>query len=159
MAEAYVKLLPRRPDFVLGWSMGGLVAWEMARSLGVPAVLVDAYPGELMNVDDYSRDPSSAFQADLAGIQQLPGPDYDRLLSVFTAHLTAIAEYRPQQQNLPVLLVTGAQDGEPDAVNQFWAARTADLQHLPLAGDHYALLNGYVTTLAEAIRGFPLERA
>ncbi|MFC8845925.1 MULTISPECIES: amino acid adenylation domain-containing protein [unclassified Micromonospora] len=156
MADAYLRTVDERldgpPELLVGWSMGGLVAWELARRWAergtvVPVVLVDTYPGELMDVDGYTQDPARELRVDLAGTGQsvAAGPDFDRLLALFTAHLDAIAAYRPEPAAVPLLLVTGAggDDARPEAVRRFWAGLARDrFTHVPLAGDHYSLLSG-----------------
>jgi thioesterase domain-containing protein len=44
MAKAYCADLDGSPDILCGWSMGGLIAFEMARSAPAPLVLLDPAP-------------------------------------------------------------------------------------------------------------------
>src|SRR6185437_13850940 len=129
MAAAYRGDLDRSPDLLGGWSMGGQIAFELARSTPLPLVLLDPAPPV-----GYTYRPSFtdfvAMTAAGLGIQLdvpqagelnipvlaafLKHADHDvpaALLSerwaTYQRHTKAVADYRPESGvDAPALLVT-----------------------------------------------------
>jgi thioesterase domain-containing protein len=155
---------PSGPHLLLGWSMGGLVAFDMARRLaraGEPAahlLLVESYlSGQLPSYDEASAD--AHFLAQVADPATLPAterPALLRRLHLHRAHLRAAHAYQPTGPRYPgpVTLVQAA-DQPPRLRHAATAAweRVANLtDHQVLPGDHFTLLRApLVAELARAI--------
>jgi pyochelin synthetase len=144
---------PRQPYLLAGWSMGGVVAFEMARRLaerGEPAallVLIDAV------APDGTQDPgderlAEAFDRDVAAVPggegegPLPPAERRRLLHVFRANYRAMLSYRPRPHRGPAVVLAaerglGAGGGDP-ALG--WRPWVADLEARWVPGDHYTAI-------------------
>jgi thioesterase domain-containing protein len=136
MAAAYLfemrKAQPTGPYRIAGWSLGGLIAYEIARQLSFDGertellVLIDSYAPGTRAYDGFDGDVRSravSFTAELAGTG-FPGdiPDPDRLIEpadladpaegaeqelrrrfqMYLAHSRAAARYRPGARRLDV---------------------------------------------------------
>ncbi|MEU1010739.1 alpha/beta fold hydrolase [Streptomyces sp. NPDC005890] len=142
MLQRYLPLLrtlPGPPDLLLGWSLGGVLAWELAVALAAtghrPAVvMVDSFaepwsachtgPGELLGrILSQSSSPE-------------PGAK-DRLERTATAHLKASAEHHASRHyDGPVLLMPCA-GGEREAQVAAWARRSPRLVTRDLPCGHF----------------------
>ncbi len=176
MAAAYAaevaRVQPEGPLALAGWSIGGAIAWEMARQLtqdgrevSLLALIDSLAPGVLADDEEIPEDLddeelSAAVAADLGGIA---GPKIDlesgqarRLLAVYRANVAAVRCYRPAPLSTVgqvALLRAGERPGgrvpPPDLG---WSALAPDLQIRELPGDHYSLLRApEVDRLAAAL--------
>ncbi|HXO22737.1 MAG TPA: amino acid adenylation domain-containing protein [Thermoanaerobaculia bacterium] len=172
LADCYLAALrearPAGPYRLGGWSMGGIVAFEMARRLAdlgeeVPLLaLVDSrWPPAL---DEAAADDEAAmaraFAEDVwrsrsatAEPAELAPPERERLFAVFGAHTRAMARYRPRPYGGPVLLVGAA--GSAEAAAADWRQLAPALEVRSLPGDHYSLLQ---PPQVEALAGLLAER-
>ncbi|WP_262062100.1 non-ribosomal peptide synthetase [Streptomyces sp. STR69] len=151
MAAAYLfemrKAQPSGPYRIAGWSLGGLVAYEIARQLSFDGertellLLVDTYaPGTRAydGFDGDARDRARSFTAELAGTgfpgdipaaQSLllpegsagaPDDELRRRFGMYLAHSTAAARYRPNARRLDVdrfLLVRATGQERPEGTS------------------------------------------
>ncbi|MFE9023479.1 amino acid adenylation domain-containing protein [Streptomyces sp. NPDC007808] len=167
LAARYLKAVravaPNGPYLLLGWSMGGLVAFEMARLLEQrgerPGMLflVESYLSEHLPRSDEDSDATGAGAARLdAGATDAERLDLDLRLRANRMHLRAARDYRPSAYTGPVCLIqAGRQD--PDfrrAAARSWSrvCAPAHLTHHVLEGDHLSLFAPpHVTELARLI--------
>jgi thioesterase domain-containing protein len=146
-AEAILRVQPRGPCLLGGWSFGGLVAWETARvleGLGLEVgslVLVDSRPPGATSpepddatLDAFLRAEARADEADLPALR-----------AVVRAHLRTLRGYRPEPVACPVTLFL-AEDrpgGETADGAAPWRPLTpGGLEVETLPGDHFHLLTG-----------------
>jgi amino acid adenylation domain-containing protein/FkbM family methyltransferase len=118
---AVVAAQPEGPLALAGWSIGGVIAWEMARQLRQEGreveivVLIDSLaPGWLGSLPGLSTETPelpaeldeagllAAVASDLGGIagsevtvEDIEGPQARRLLRVYQANVAAVRRYRP----------------------------------------------------------------
>lgn len=154
---------PTGPYRLLGWSMGGLVAFEMARLLELRGeraemvFLVESYLRaqlpEFDEDDDREKTGPVAAEEDMSAAELLR---LDLRRRTNRAHLRAARAYRPSRYAGPVTLV---QADKQDADFRRTAIRSwsgvcapARLTHHVLEGDHLTLFEPpYVTELARLI--------
>ncbi|MGW3176546.1 amino acid adenylation domain-containing protein [Streptomyces sp. NPDC001153] len=151
MAAAYLfemrKVQPSGPYRIAGWSLGGLVAYEIARQLSFDGertellLLIDTYAPGTRAYDGFDGDARArarSFTAELAGTGfpgdipdpeslALPdgsagGPDEElrRRFKTYLAHSTAAARYRPSARRLQVdrfLLVRATGQERPEGTS------------------------------------------
>jgi thioesterase domain-containing protein len=170
MAASYLEeTLARIPDgrFRLGgWSMGGIVAVEMARQLVAqgkdvePVILIDSPcpTGDGESDRDMSNDAMwrRQFAQDL---ERRQGPvtqgtnstravnstelQSDQWFEVFKANTQALAQFRPEACTVPVVLIRateGLKGGHVDP-ELGWAAVTNSVELLWTEGDHYSIFD------------------
>ena len=155
IAAAYVRLIrerqPTGPYRLGGWSMGGVVAFEVARHLRdagetvAGLVLIDSHvpgPGFAPETDDELR---YAFDRELdraTGGDPDARPDPDtvgRLRAVFAAHCRAMNRYEPKPLDVGVTLVRATQGQGTGTLGwDCWA--TGGLEVHAIEGDHDSLL-------------------
>ena len=167
MAVRYLKAIravaPTGPYLLLGWSMGGLVAFEMARLLEQQGercpmlFLVESYLSEhLPEFDEDSGRPEAAFGRPHDGATAAERLDLDLRLRANRTHLRAARAYRPSAYAGPVCLVQ-ADRQDPDfrrAATRSWSrvCAPAHLTRHVLEGDHLTLFTPpHVTELARLI--------
>ncbi|WP_306602431.1 non-ribosomal peptide synthetase [Azonexus sp.] len=163
----------RGPYFLAGWSMGGILAYEMAQQLTRAGekvallALIDSYPPALLRQLEAAdgvgeglsdADPASrwrqAFVQDLraqAGTgAPIPGEQEAHLLRIFQAHSAAFESYRPESYDGPVTLFACAQPALREQVQAWGALAPRGLLLRELSGDHYSILQApQVAQLAE----------
>jgi amino acid adenylation domain-containing protein len=115
MAERYIEALramqPNGPYHLAGWSLGGVIAFEMAQQLHqqgdsvAPLVLIDSYPPSAFEIPeefDYAK-LLVAMVKDLSGLtdQELPVSLEELQELTPQAQLTYVMERAQQQQLLP----------------------------------------------------------
>ncbi|MEV5430227.1 amino acid adenylation domain-containing protein [Streptomyces sp. NPDC052701] len=167
LAACYLKAVrtvaPAGPYLLLGWSMGGLVAFEMARLLeqrGERAgmlFLVESYLSEHLPESDEDGDGAEAGAGRPgAGATAAERLDLDLRLRANRTHLRAARAYRPSAYTGPVCLVQ-ADRQDPDfrrAAARSWSrvCAPAQLTRHVLEGDHLTLFTPpHVTELARLI--------
>jgi thioesterase domain-containing protein len=159
MAARYLKeirrIAPSGPYLLAGWSMGGLIALEIARRLTAAGddvgllALLDTHPpalGEAPGLSDLDRAAQVAqARAALEREGLVAGGDPDdeitRRLGVFERNAVAAAGFTVPRLDVPIHLLAAAQDGAPETLAQEWADRTgAEVVLDVVPGDHYGLL-------------------
>ncbi|WP_253900255.1 condensation domain-containing protein [Corallococcus carmarthensis] len=166
MAALYVAAVrtvqPHGPYRLGGWSMGGVVAFEMARQLQARGeavelvALIDPSPateGRVpLDVDD-TRQVAALFELDQG---QLASPEAEAapgrtLLRVFTHNLRALKHHRVGMLTGRVLLLQAGAD--PTHGDDGWSAHVhGELTREVLPGTHYTLLRApHVQRLAERL--------
>jgi len=179
LLEALRQVQPRGPYHLAGWSMGGVLAFEMAAQLRAAGeevaalVLIDSYPpallarlGLLPELDEAGLRQELAQELDLkpdlkpgqdgGGQSSAPGAldpaELALLLDVFRAHREALAGYRPAPCPGPVTLLACAGASPEDARRGWGPLVQGALTVRELPGDHYGLLQPpQVARLAELL--------
>jgi thioesterase domain-containing protein/acyl carrier protein len=180
LAQLYVRQLrqvePKGPYRLGGWSMGGLVAFEMARQLqeqGEAVALVALIDAVLPGNGAYpaSSDEASLtawFARDFAALsgQTTEASDIEpaelrRLFAIFCANAQALLAYAPGAYAGRVALFQAGEElaGSGRHVELAWGSVAAQLEAHVVPGNHYTLVREpHVQTLAERLRS-SLEEA
>ena len=153
LAARYVagvrRVQPLGPYHLGGWSMGGAVAYEMARQLAAAgeevALVAHARhrradgPESGTEVDDATL--AAWFDRDLAAISGagLAPEDFDRLFAVFRRNYRALLAYAPRPYAGPVTLFVAAEGYGPAGAAP-WSALAPAAEVVEVGGDHYTLL-------------------
>lgn len=145
MADGYAALLAARPapDLIFGWSMGGVLAWEVAERLA--GADGDAAGPAVVMIDSPAEPPDPAAEDWFAARQTVLGhaatadPETNRLIErTVDAHLRAILRHRatPAAARRALLLACGT---EPDVVTRLgdWPGRAPSLTIGRLPGEHF----------------------
>ncbi|MDH6113895.1 thioesterase domain-containing protein [Kitasatospora sp. MAP12-15] len=143
MTERYLALLqalPAPPDLLIGWSLGGLLAWELAARLaggGPPpaVVMVDSFAEPW---SAYHRSHDELMAAILRGAAlPLDPAAQQRATRTADAHLTACAAHRvTSRQPGRTLLVACAAPERDEQIAQ-WETRTSELTVRHLDCGHF----------------------
>jgi amino acid adenylation domain-containing protein len=161
---------PHGPYRIAGWSLGGLLAFEIARRLeasgaevAVLALLDAPHP---FGTEPLASEMDGAFVADAARTlgwppDELPGADVDqvswlcdqlgggdevraqvtRRFAVFEAHRSALVGYTPAGTVATNVLLVGAKTSPNAAHQSRWLARFAgSVSTVTIDADHYTLL-------------------
>ncbi|HKV09763.1 MAG TPA: amino acid adenylation domain-containing protein [Thermoanaerobaculia bacterium] len=155
--EALREVQPAGPYRLAGWSLGGVVAFEMARQLearGEKAALVamidvappgfwrrEAGPGNLLA--RFAHDLQGLGGPDLPASLEGATPEVRELHAMFVANHGALAAYEPRPYGGRLILIraeatAAAHEGEGFEAWQDLAGAGAEIHVLP--GDHYSLL-------------------
>jgi thioesterase domain-containing protein len=177
MAEAYHADLDGLPDILGGWSMGGLIAFEIARVAPAPLVLLDpappiGYDNEYSWFDSFVAMTSAGLgvQVDvpragelniavLAAYLKLAGQDVPAALlaerwGIFQRHAKAVAGYLPESGvSAPALLVVAELlDSQVDQ----WRKLLGPTESMRLDTDHFGVLSAEsVRTIATKLCAIP----
>ncbi|MYS21747.1 Thioesterase domain-containing protein [Streptomyces sp. DvalAA-14] len=160
MADRYAALLstlPSPPDLLVGWSMGGLLAYETAQRL--PA----GRPPDLLLIDS-SPAPRDGTPATYGAVRtrvlrdaaaQLDPADLPRTRRTVDAHLAARRRHSATAPyNGRALLVPCTHGDDPHQADN-WARLVDDLTVRPLATDHFgALRSPHLATLTAFLGEF-----
>ncbi|MFD9790934.1 alpha/beta fold hydrolase [Streptomyces sp. NPDC059070] len=154
-----IASLPRPPRHLIGWSLGGVLAWEVAARLArrgtAPAavVLIDSY-AELAEREGLGRAESLERIGRSMGFEPT-GDEGARLRDVAAAHLDAAHGHTASDGfDGPVLLVSCTQGRGPDQVAQ-WTRRAPRLRVRELGCDHFEALDAdRLPALRHHIDGF-----
>ncbi|MFJ8593530.1 alpha/beta fold hydrolase [Streptomyces sp. NPDC093598] len=147
MTDRYQRLLrelPEPPDLLFGWSLGGVLAWELAARMRA-----EGHRPHVVMVDSPSagidRDPASERrwrERVRASLTEEGGIDADLVARTAEAHLDAVVSYRVTgHHDCPTLLMPcGDEDNEAHLAS--WHAATSDLTVRPLTGTHFTAFDG-----------------
>lgn len=169
MAAAYVRAIrtvqPEGPYRLGGWSFGGAVAFEMARCLRATGArvdllaLLDSWPPSLAAAEA----PSAAEVREIVArdlgpaASSIAGPQLERILGVYRAHLEALCSYRPEPWlDESVFMTLFKAEMAPDLpcipANGWGELILGDLEVCQVPGDHYSMLSRpQVGALAERL--------
>lgn len=100
MTETYLELLealPRRPNLLVGWSLGGVIAWEMAARLGkngpAPAVvMIDSFPDRRLAEVAAGDALPAAIERTISALDSSGGAEQARRTA--RAHIAAVVGHR-----------------------------------------------------------------
>ncbi|MBJ6766135.1 non-ribosomal peptide synthetase, partial [Myxococcaceae bacterium JPH2] len=172
MAERYIEALravqPSGPYRLGGWSLGGVIAFEMARQLTrlgeqvEQLVLIDAYAGQTRPAESHASGWISERFVEFT--QRLLGRPVaiDALQSayrVFESNLLALWNYVPGKYDGAALLIRASETQLPGLAEDGGWGRyiSGPLKVCVITGDHHAVVAAPAAeTLAKAIRGAAL---
>ncbi len=179
MAAHYIAAMqtvqPQGPYAIGGWSLGGLVAFEMAQQLQAQGqelsclALLDTYP--FTEIETFNEAADAEFIDELLARSQTPVlgaiPEADltqaqRLLQLFKSHIAAANQYTPQPYPGKVTLFLAedgvAADAEDPTIGWENLARAGvEIHWLP--GDHHTMVaQPHVQQLAAQLQ-FCLDRS
>jgi thioesterase domain-containing protein len=151
------------PEVVFGWSMGGLVAYEVCATLAERGqrpdlVMVDCSPFRLPH--DPQRD--AATREVIVGMLG-PRPDeqtLERVTRTFHAHIGALTEHEARRHfdgRVQLLICTGASDLDDDreAAVGHWRSVAPNLRTGSVDGDHFDVFDPeHLPQLSEAVGEF-----
>lgn len=163
MAVAYVEAIREvqihGPYLLLGWSMGGVIAFEMARrlreagALVAPLLLIDSWiPGaDGAGIATSPADRRALFERDTLGNAALDRPDGARppaepepssLFRAFDVNCSALERYTPSPAPLDALLVRAVANGGEEAVSpRGWSPLILGrLTMADINADHYSII-------------------
>jgi thioesterase domain-containing protein len=165
MAEGVLRALEPGglvPEVVFGWSMGGLVAYEVSATLAERGhrpdlVMVDCSPFRLP--PDPERD--AATREVIVGMLG-PRPDaetLERVTRTFHAHIGALIDHEAHRGfggRVQLLICTGLSDlSDRDAAVAHWRALAPDLQTADLDTDHFRVFDAeHLPQLSSSIGEF-----
>jgi thioesterase domain-containing protein len=161
MAEAYRADLDRTPDFLGGWSMGGLIAFELARTTPVPLLLLDPAPpvgyayrptfGDFVAMTaaglGIRLDVPRAGDLDVAVLaaylkhadQDVPAAVLSERWETYQRHVKAVADYLPESGiSTPALLFAAEL---LDVQIEQWADVLGPTESIRLDTDHFGVLS------------------
>ena len=143
LADRYLaEIRAARPDgpyLLLGWSMGGVVAFELAHRL----VAAGSVVARLLLVDSFLAEQLPPYQETTELRQFAERAHLPHILHLTHAHLRAVHNHRPRPLDVSATLIQAA-DGDAEAragATASWKALcTGAFQTLTLPGDHFSLL-------------------
>jgi amino acid adenylation domain-containing protein len=162
--DALQQALPGKPLVLIGWSMGGVLAYEMARRLrarGEPVaklIAIDAMP---FAADEDNHDDDATLDAEALARAAVEGFDFDmhapaELLAGYRRNHRALLGYRapPSDETLVLFAATDNPGLPPGELARRWQPLAAGgLQVHACVGNHDTLLRPpLVESLAAAIR-------
>ena len=138
---------PQGPYRLAGWSLGGVLAFEMAHQLRRDGqqvallALIDAYPPDfLRRAFPDGRDPEQDFARDvLDGAGPLPAAEAARLRRLYLAHAAALDSYVPPVADVPLTVLHADHAGLDDPCCG-WGNLGAAITAHALPGGHHTLL-------------------
>lgn len=165
MADRYADLvaaLPEPADLLIGWSLGGVLAYESA--LRAPAghtpdlVLIDSNPCPHTDRPDAYRGVRERVLRDAAG--QLDAQEAERSRLTVDAHLQAyLAHRRPSGRYPGRVLVVPCTGGDAPDQAEGWRPLVDDLTVRTVDTDHFGVLDSpYLAVLAGHIEEFLAAR-
>ena len=166
--QAIRRVRPHGPYRLGGWSLGGIIAFEMARHLlrqgeSVQGVyLIDSYaPALLRRLDGDNAQPLALFARDVLGLHDMAfgqEDDVTTLLSLpglagtmdeaqmhqlyrrFRRFNDAVLAHQPQPQDIALTLLRAAHGDDGDPTRGWAALTTAGLAVHVIPGDHLSIL-------------------
>ncbi|GAA0602481.1 hypothetical protein GCM10010174_18310 [Kutzneria viridogrisea] len=160
MGDAAAAVLEQsgiQPELVIGWSLGGVVGWELCTRLPhrPPLVIIDSAPCPWQASEDSRVELRSSITGMLG-----PNPDpgtRDRVLSTVDAQLDALAEHKTSVgYDGPVLLLMCQPDeGWREEAVRGWRALAPNLRTARLGAGHYEVFDaGRLPELIDQIAEF-----
>jgi pimeloyl-ACP methyl ester carboxylesterase len=165
---------PVGPYLLIGYSLGGLVALEMARLLmeageSVPLlVMIDSYPPlrfvpTVQRLGVYSRrlklrvfrksDPTYSKYCDSLGIDFTPA-----MVRVREASTEALREYRPRYYSGTIRFIKADTPSRfPDNPQGVWGEFVGQMRVDSAPGDHHTMLATHFVQLADRVSGYLKE--
>lgn len=134
------KLLPIGPYYLGGWSLGGIVAYEMAQQLekqGLPikAVYLIDSSTYLSNLDD----PMASISSDFFNYyNSLPIGDQERYLKLIAHEKNMLINYQPNNCRFSVTIFS-AKQGKFKSYQQ-WLPLVKDLEIIELSANHFSIM-------------------
>ncbi|MGZ3458357.1 MAG: non-ribosomal peptide synthetase, partial [Archangium sp.] len=180
--EALRTIQPHGPYLLGGWSMGGVVAFEMARQLQARRervallALIDPSParsGQEEPEEDVGPDMAALFASDLGQLTSPPlaeslldvdagPPQLHALLDVFSHNMRALRRYVPRciEGRATVLRAADSVRVGSEEDDRGWGQKVSGgVELLEVPGDHYGILRPpHVQVLAEHLMEL-LDRA
>ena len=167
--DALRAVRPDGPYCLLGWSMGGVVAFDMAVRLAAAGaevatlILVDSYlptPGDrpdqasvvrqfaadlagaanLADRSDLANLANLADLAELADLADLDGSFLEHRFAVFSAHVEALFGYRPTGTHHGPAALLEASESPPKGAR--WRTVIDRLEERQVPGDHHSIWQG-----------------
>ena len=136
MAAAYLTvILAEYPGGVVrlgGWSMGGVIAFEMTAQLRHR----DLDPGPVIMIDSVCPVTGELVPADLEDVDD---GHNQRVASVISANNRALSTYKPEHSAIPVTLYRAAHSGLV-STTLGWDAVTDQVTVRELDADHYSIV-------------------
>jgi thioesterase domain-containing protein/acyl carrier protein len=166
LADLYLAAIreawPHGPYRLLGYSMGGKVAFEIARRLELAGEIVE--PIILLDIPAVPRTdaiPDLEIPTEVRALQGFDSELAERYLAVWKAHLKASHSWTPAPYGGKVLLIV-AEDGTraqaPDPTLGWGAVAQGGVEVVLTSGDHFSLVQPpHVQTLARRIRNGAAE--
>jgi amino acid adenylation domain-containing protein len=141
MANKYIKLIqsiqPVGLNYLIGWSLGGLVSLEIAKQLkegGKQVGLLVLIDSELTNNSDYKETDY------VDGLNNLDLPPH--LIELTKVHLSAQQKYKITMYNGPTLYIQANDTNEErkDRNKKFLEQMFKNYEVFSVPGDHYSIL-------------------
>ncbi|WP_163996532.1 non-ribosomal peptide synthase/polyketide synthase [Pyxidicoccus caerfyrddinensis] len=149
--EAIRTVQPHGPYRLGGWSLGSVIAFEMARALRLRGEEVEVLALIEPSPTSYARgepvpDTSALaglFEADPARLAAVSEEQRQNLERVFTANLCALQAHtlKPQAGALTLLLGADTQGLQGEGPTRGWDALVDTVDVVTLPGDHHSLLS------------------
>jgi len=165
MADSAVRALDDAgvvPALVFGWSMGGVIGWEMCVRLAARGVRPDLAMLDSSPLPRVATEEANAWLVDRITGMLGPRPDAattDRVRRTLAAQIGALAEYRTDRSyDGRVLMITCADpDSQREPSVAAWRALAPNLAEGHLEANHFDVfdpvhLPGLVTALAPVMK-------
>jgi polyketide synthase PksN len=162
LASFYISQLPSQPPRLgcrlAGWSMGGVVAYEMAcqmekRRMPVDSlILIDSYLPE--HFEHFSRMSRQKITPATLGVPPASGPQIGRMAEVTAAHSRALQNYRPSHvyQGHAAYFYARRRDHRSHSPDASYERATLSIwkQYLPRIAKHFSSVRASHTSILEA---------
>ena len=161
MASIYIKAIqtiqPQGPYQLGGWSLGGLIAFEMAQQLKASGeevallALIDSHAPIAVNIQQMKlRDEQKTYFNYMMRWQKAEGSlQWDHFARIFKANSEAMFGYTPQFYPSQLTLLHTSEQAQESLPLNGWGELAAQVKSYQIPGDHYTLIQEpYVQSLA-----------